>query len=239
MINAVNVGGKWGKKLLLGLLGVAAAFCMTGSAAHAQSKVQVFGGYSYGTNDLQYGCDCDPGLHGYAASFTYNLGPHVGLEGAFTGHNGTNTLYYEAPSDTEYGYNTYAKQNIYTYVGGPRLTLPVGNFSLYTHFLVGAAHLGETYSDVCTPPIGSDNSCYSEVDKLAGTGFTFKTGGGVDWNHGAWGIRILEVNYLHTDASVKDNQVEDGTTYNPSTNDVSGDSFEMAAGVTFNFGSAK
>jgi hypothetical protein len=210
---------------------------MTGSPAHAQSKTQVFGGYSYGTNNLQYGCECDPGLHGYGASFVYNFSSHVGLEGTFTGHNGTDTLEYYAPSSTQYGESDSAKQAIYTFTGGPRLSLPVGNFNLFTHFLVGGSHISETYSQTCTVPTGSDNdNCSLNVDKIYGTGFTFKTGGGLDWNHGAWGLRILEVDYLHSDLPVKDNPTSGGTGYNPETYDISGNSFEMLAGITFNFG---
>ncbi len=62
MFNFANVVGKWGKQVMLGVVGVGLAVGLSGSAAQAQSKMDVFGGYSYGTNSFTFTCDieCDP-----------------------------------------------------------------------------------------------------------------------------------------------------------------------------------
>jgi hypothetical protein len=239
MANFANVVGKWGKQVILGVVGVGLAVCMTSGTTQAQSKFNVFGGYSYGTNNIEYGCECDPGLHGYAGSFTYNLAPHIGLEGAFTGHNGTNTIYNEPVSANNYQDTQTAKQGLYTYTFGPRFSLPEGNFSLFSHFLVGGTHLSETLTYICTPPTGSEDTCTGDTNNVYGSGFAFKTGAGVDWNHGGWGIRILEVDYIHSDLYAKATETQSSTTYTPTSFDISGNSFELATGVTFNFGGSR
>jgi Outer membrane protein beta-barrel domain len=227
-----------GGRGLLGLMTAGLMMLLISSPAHAQSKINVFGGYSYGTNNVGYGCECDPGLHGYAASFTYNLAPHLGLEGTFSGHSGTTTVDSAAPSSEDTGFQDSVKQSIYTYTFGPRLSLPLGNFSVYTHFLVGATHMTENTSQVCLEST-DESGCYEPYyDNLKGNGFTFKTGGGVDWNHGAWGLRVLEVDYLHSDIPFSGTETESPSPAVAASFDSGVNSFEMAAGVTFNFGSS-
>jgi opacity protein-like surface antigen len=243
MINAVNVGGKWGKKLLLGLLGAAAAFCMTGSAAHAQGKIQIFGGYAYGgaSGNNDYYCDytCTEGFarQGFAVSAAYNFSTHIGLEGEFDRFSGNETLYaqgagyYEGETEKDNG-------SSYLYTFGPRLTYPVGSFALYTHVLVGGAHVHDNLADTCFP--GTGEGCGSpnpETANISGNGMALKIGGGVDWNHGVWGIRIVQVDYIHSQLSLggSDNEVYQPTfsSYGPSS------SLQVAAGVIINLGSAK
>lgn len=215
--------------LLLGM-----TVCTASRAGAQTSRFNVFGGYSYGTNNFYTGGD--PAMHGYGASFAVNVNNHIGFEGSFTGHNGTPTLYNRPATSTNYGYFDRAKEGLYDYTFGPRLFQNVGNFSLFTHFLVGAVHFSATETDTCTPPT-SGGSCggvnpYISTEK--GTGFAFKTGGGADWNHGHWGIRILEVDYVRGEmlAAFSDNA---GNSYS-ATN--SANNFELTTGITFNFGSS-
>ena len=120
--------------------------CLAGSAAQAQdSRLQVFGGYSFATHSCFGTCVLDevkdPGLHGYTAAFVYNFNSHLGLEANFSGHNGTPTIEHDYPTPFGTGEIDKQNQNLYIYTFGPRLSIDVGDFSLFAHFLVGGTHV--------------------------------------------------------------------------------------------------
>ncbi|HYB60978.1 MAG TPA: hypothetical protein VEH50_05815 [Methylomirabilota bacterium] len=229
---------------ILSVLGL--VICITSAPAHAQDgKISLFAGYSFGTNNFY---SFDPTLHGYAADFAYNLNKHIGLEANFSGHNGTTTIYSFPATTDDNGYNDTLRQDIYAYTFGPRLSLPMGHFTLFTHFLVGGAHLHEGYTEKCTPATGEDEetcnyiSGSTSIDYTSGSkgnGFAFKTGAGADWNHGFWGVRILEVDYVHAEVSTTENQTCTYACATPYKYTSSANNFELATGVTFNFGGAK
>jgi hypothetical protein len=234
--------GKWGKQVVLGLAVAGLAVCFSGSAAKAQSKMQVFGGYAYGggsTNNYCYYYCTPPSFprQGFEASFGYNFSTHVGIEAAFDGFNGTQTPESSPVGTGNNGENIKDKGSSYLYTFGPRLTYPVGDFSLYTHLLVGGAHVHDNYTETCIPygsgTCGSPDP-YTETD--SGNGMAFKIGGGVDWNHGVWGIRIVQLDYVHSQLSLSGS---DNETYSPTFSSYApGSSYEVAAGVTINFGSS-
>jgi len=202
--------------------------------AHAQdSKISLFAGYSFGTNTYYTG---DPGLHGYAFAAAFNFNNHVALEANFSGHNGTTQVY----SDSYSGDNTYAdmaRQDLYAYTFGPKLSIPAGHFSLFTHFLVGAAHTHDGETETCTPSSGSEGCGYNYPYQYStrGNGFAFKTGGGVDWDHGRWGVRVLEVDYVRTEVYGTETQTCANCTGVSTYKFDSGiNNFELDAGFTFN-----
>lgn len=222
--------------LLLGMtVGVA-------SRASAQTtKYNVFGGYSYGTNGVfapflgPFSLTMPTVLNGYGAAFTVNLTNHIGLEANFTGHNGTPTIQYQPPTSND-GYRDSVNASEYVYTFGPKLFQNIGDFSLFTHFLVGGVHLDNTVKETCIP--GTSDTCGTPNPSVLfaqkGSGFAFKTGGGVDWNHGRWGIRILEVDYVHGQMLSNLGGIIPGSgSLSTSTNN-----FEMTTGITFNFGSS-
>jgi len=217
----------------------ALAVLIVGAPAKAQdSKVNLFAGYSFGTNNFFEG---DPGLHGYAVSGVYNFNRHIGLEGNFSGHNGTSIEFFDMPTATQTGEKDSAGQDIYTYVFGPRLTLPVGSFSLFSHVLVGGSHVHEAGTDACVPATGvGGGTCganSSDYFRGSGSGMAVKIGGGVDWNHGRWGLRILEVDYVHSQLFDKESEVCNGC--EAESFDSSWSGVEMQAGVTLNLGKTK
>jgi hypothetical protein len=219
---------------------LALAVVMVSAPVKAQdSKVSLFGGYSFGTNNFNcnsnFGCE-DPGLHGYALAATYNFNKNIGLEAAFSGHNGSPTIFFNQPTSGETGDKGVAGQDIYTYTFGPKLTLPVGNFSLFTHVLVGGSHVHIAETDTCVPSTGTGGDCSGSTPGFAGgsgSGMAVKVGGGVDWNHGRWGIRILEANYVHSQLFAN---ITNCTGCTPFGVDTSWNGFEMSTGVIFNFG---
>lgn len=227
------------KKTWVSLAVVIALFLsFGGSIAKAQdSKMDVFGGYSFATGNCFNACDIDdPGFHGYALAYAYNLNRHIALEANFSGHNGTETTYSYAPTTDSTGYQYQSNVNIYTYTFGPRFSIPVGSFTLFSHILVGAAHLNSTETDTCLPATGSDEEGCGNPSKYHyvynGSGFATKIGGGVNWNHKRWGIRILEADFVHGEVSTKE-RYDGGNSYQYVS---SGSGFELATGVTFNFG---
>jgi hypothetical protein len=219
--------------LILSVLGL--VICLAGAPAHAQDgRISLFGGYSYGTNNFY---SYDPQLNGYGLAVAFNLNKHIGLEANFSGHNGSPVIDSAPASSTENGYNEVLRQDLYTYTFGPKLSLPVGHFTLFTHFLVGGAHIHEGYTEKCIQSSGSDDTCYTPYStSTRGNGFAFKTGGGVDWNHGHWGIRILEVDYVRAELFTTETCPDCSA---PESYSSSANNFELATGVTFNFGSTK
>jgi hypothetical protein len=208
------------KHVLLGAAVLAVLICWNSAPAEAQG-LDVFGGYSYELNNTNVSA-VDPGVHGYNLAVTANLNRHIGIEANFAGHNGRSTVYSDATeTDTVFTDN-------YTYTFGPKLTQPVGNFDIYTHFLVGAMQAHEGESDICT----ASYTC-SVTGSAHGTGFGFVTGGGVDWFHGHWGIRILEVDYVRGEpnfTSASSNSANVVT----APGEVS--DFRLATGVIWRFG---
>ncbi|HTZ75010.1 MAG TPA: hypothetical protein VMB47_13890 [Candidatus Aquilonibacter sp.] len=230
--------GRWGRQMVFGLTVAAVAVCLSGKTASAQSRMDLLGGYSYGSDGLSFYCGygCGNGLQGYAADFTYNLSPYIGLEGAFTGHRGSGALESEVATSSNNGYSDNESETMYVYTFGPRLTLPARNFTLFTHLLAGGLHMSDNYSNTCIPATGSSPDCYStETGKFYGSGFAFKTGGGVNWNHGAWGIRLLELNYVHGEMPLTETSNEYGQYHFQGS--TSG--FEMVTGVTFSIGTTE
>jgi hypothetical protein len=222
------------KQAIFGVVVLGLVFCLVSAPAHAQdSKINLFAGYSFGTNNL-YGFD--PTFNGYGLAFAYNLNKHIALEANFTGHNGTATLESYLPSTDDNGYTDVLRQDMYTYTFGPKLSQRVGDFTLFTHVLVGGAHVHEGYTEKCVPATGEDEESCSSTQYTSGSkgnGFAFKTGGGVDWNHGMWGIRILEVDYIRAEINTTENETCSECTsiytYNAAAND-----FELATGFTIN-----
>lgn len=224
--------------LVLSLLGF--ILCLSGIAAQAQDtgKISVFGGYSFLSNSWGNGCigACFGGgtteLHGYAASADYSFNNHIGMEANFSGHNGSPVFQSGTAAGSNNGYIYREPQDLYTLTFGPKVSLPVGNFTLFTHFLVGVAHGHEGFNYTCIQaPSGTCGS--SSSTSASGTGFAYRTGAGVDWNHGHWGIRILEVDYVHPSIYVTESC---STCTTLGSFDISGNNFELSTGVTFNFG---
>jgi hypothetical protein len=227
------------KKMLFGLLVLGLIFCLTSAPAQAQNvnhegRWGLFAGYAYGTNNINA---FDPGIHGYTAAVTYNFNNHIGLEANFSGHNGTSPISFTPATSTANGRNDTLAQDLYTYTFGPKITQRVGNFSLFTHFLVGGVHVHEGFVDKCLLSSGTDSSCFTTFrSNSRGNGFAFKTGAGVDWNHGRWDLRILEVDYIRNEIFVTETCSIDCSNGAPFSNNSAANNFELSTGISFHFG---
>jgi hypothetical protein len=88
-------------------------FALACGSAHAQSSLDVFGGYSY--QRLNSASGADTNLSGWAAEAQVNMTRSISLVTAFSGGYGTQT-----GADLAY----------YTYMGGPRFSLHIGRESI-------------------------------------------------------------------------------------------------------------
>jgi hypothetical protein len=93
-------------------------------------------------------------------------------------------------------------------------------------------HSHQESTDICIPATTPGSTCSGTPDTtvLKGSGMAFKTGAGLDWNHGRWGIRILEVDYVHGSTSATCSL---GCTPVIGLN-LGANNFELATGLTFN-----
>jgi opacity protein-like surface antigen len=154
---------------------VASLMLLVPLAALAQAeypKAEVFGGYSYFRANPD-----EMNLHGWEASVAANITNWFGVEGDFSGHYGSPTIYgFEIP---------YVDVNVnsYTFMAGPKLTYRSGSIAPFGHFLIGAARAS-------TGAYG-----YS----LSDTALAAAVGGGIDINLSkSVAIRAIQADYLMT-----------------------------------------
>lgn len=140
--------------------------------------VEVFGGYSYYSADLNIDTDFDDdiidfddreGIHGIGLSVAGNFHPNVGIVADFSYHKKQLDFLGE-DFDT----------STLVFLFGPRFTARGGGVNGFGHVLVGGTRIK-------AEDFGSD------------TGLTFGVGGGVDINvHPNVAIRLFQADYLPT-----------------------------------------
>jgi hypothetical protein len=138
--------------------------------AIAQDKLEVFGGYEYlnlGSNNTNGINLSSQGFNGWNASATGKFNRFFGVEGDFAGT-------YASVSGVNW--------HVYTYTGGPVVTMPAPFIRPFAHVLFGGMQL-----------TGS-----SSGNSASWNGFTTMFGGGVDAKvNRALAIRIAQVDWLY------------------------------------------
>jgi hypothetical protein len=173
---------------------------LTAVAQEEFPRAEVFGGYSYfRANPDEFN------LHGWNASVAGNLTSWFGVEGDFSGHYG---------SPSVYGFGIpMVDISSHTFMGGPKLTYRSGAVAPFAHFLVGAARAatgayGLTVSD---------------------TALAAAVGGGIDINlNERIAIRAIQADYLMT-------RFQTGPAILFSGLDNRQDNFRLSAGIVFRF----
>jgi hypothetical protein len=139
----------------------------------AQSKLELFGGYQYLHNgDVSVVGESQPnssqGYNGWDASARFNVAKFIGVEGDFSG---------------SYANISGISTHIYTYSGGPVVSVRVGGIQPFVHVLFGGTRL-----------TGSQSSA-----SLSTNGYNVMVGGGVDAkvNRLLW-IRIGQVDWIYS-----------------------------------------
>lgn len=130
-------------------------------------KFEVFGGYSYikimsASAGLSSYTGASPlGSSGWQASANWNLNPWFGLKADFDGNY------------------CCSGQYIYSFLGGPQLSVRKPKYTLFGHALVGGANARGLY--------------------ITDTNVAWVVGGGLDWNVRRFlAIRLPEVDYFGT-----------------------------------------
>lgn len=158
---------------------VAGLMLLTASLAMAQSnsKIDVFGGYSYFSQDTNGATD-RLNLNGWTASATYNFHKYLGATAEFSGAYGSPDIF---------GVNTTEHQH--TFLFGPTVNfIRTNKVNVFGHALFGVA----------------DSSASALGVSTSDTGFAMALGGGVDYNlKKHFGVRLAQVDWMRT--SVFDN----------------------------------
>lgn len=152
------------------IVGVASAQIPTGG--------NVFIGYSYSREGAAFGESPTVNLNGWEGSLEGKFLPWIGIVADFgAGYGSTDELVPGiGPSHIE------VKK--YTYLFGPRVSVPVGRFTPFAHFLLGAGHINDA--------------------GITDTSFATAVGGGIDYRliHGiAWRIQGDEVHTRFFDST--------------------------------------
>ncbi len=134
----------------------------------AQDKVEVFGGYQYLHIGQNTTLDTNgQGFNGWNAAAAYNFRKHIGVEGDFSG---------------TYATVSGVSWHVYTYAGGPVVSMPMGRIKPFAHVLFGGVKLSESDSGV----------------SASESGFTTMFGGGVDVKAiKNISVRLAQVDWLY------------------------------------------
>ncbi len=149
---------------------IAAVLFLFAGFANAQVPGgNIFFGYSYeSTNTSAFGPSLvastatRPNLNGWQASFEGKILPFLGIVGDVAGHYGSQNLTEITPNGPQTINVTGHEQE---YLFGPRLSVPVGNFTPFAEAFVGVAHI-HTGGSLPTP---------------SNTAFASAFGGGLDY----------------------------------------------------------
>jgi opacity protein-like surface antigen len=162
-------------------LGLAVLWLASLAVAQIPTSGNIFVGYSF-ENTNWSGIDSSlarPNLHGWKASLEGKVFPHLGIVTDFSSHYGSESFVSESP-------NGPVRVNVtgheWEILFGPRLSIPIGNFTPFAEGMVGVAHIHN----------GGD------FPSSSNTSFATALGGGLDYRL----IKILavrlEVDYVGT-----------------------------------------
>jgi hypothetical protein len=143
------------------------------ASAQIPTRGNIFVGYSFSRTQSIGGT---VSLNGWEGSLEGKFLPWIGLVADFGAGYGTSNV---VPVGCPIGVNCTGSVRRYTYLFGPRVSIPVGRFTPFAHFLFGAAHVN--------------------VQGATDTSFATAVGGGLDYRliHGlAW---RLQFDNVHTD----------------------------------------
>jgi opacity protein-like surface antigen len=206
-----------------------AAVVMVGLAAFAQefprAEVGVMYSYSRFTPSTHYAPNLN--LNGGGGEVAFNVNSWLGIKAELMG-SGASKATFTIPSGDPIaprGANVQVSGNLFTYLFGPRIRVPLGRFHPYLHALFGGAHSSvfanaeSACSGICQPIAPTTAS-----SKPSQNAFGMALGGGLDIPVGhVVGIRVAQVDYLMT-----------RFTNRFATNNQN--NFRYSAGVVFNFG---
>jgi hypothetical protein len=218
-------------KLRRVVLAIAPLLFVTATAAMAQSdeKFDVYGDYSY----IQF----NPSLtglqsrafNGGGGGVQYNFLHFLGIKADFQGYGSTSwTVNYAGPVVTPHGTipaGSYTSTgNMFTYLFGPVVRVPLHRFTVFGNVLFGQSNTNG-YANLV-------QAINSGGGSLQATGtqhpFTMDVGGGLDLNiNKTIALRLGEIDYMLTRYT------------NPITSTNNQNNFRYVGGIVFKFGGGK
>jgi opacity protein-like surface antigen len=140
---------------------------------------QVFGGYSYAPTNFSY---LGGGQNGWNAALDVNSRKWVGFTADFAQYFST----------FSFGSGPNFNEKTFTFLLGPRVSIPLSKVTPFGHFLIGSAHIGDNISG----------------DFSSGTSFAWDFGGGVDFTLTRHLALRGEGNYMHSHFVTSDTQLQ-------------------------------
>lgn len=115
--------------------------------AQIPTSGNIFIGYSYSGGNVfvpaapeRASASHSTGLNGWEGSLEGKLAPWVGIVADLSGHYGSHDLLvcsFVLPPCSTFKFNAHT----YTFMFGPRVSVPIGKFTPFAHALLGAGHI--------------------------------------------------------------------------------------------------
>jgi opacity protein-like surface antigen len=197
------------------LCAVTLLFAGAAAAQDDDSKVEVFGGYSYVRVNPGFGA---PGLNfnGGSGSIAYKVFPMISLVGDFGGYHWGGSGDFSGEDATAV-----------SYMFGPKASFHAGPITPFVQTLFGGTHISGSGCDDCCDTrvragragVRSEGDGCGESFFGSDNAFSLTVGGGLDWNATPHiGVRLIQAEYYMT-------RFESNTQNNA----------RISAGVTFRF----
>jgi len=161
------------------------------AAAQDDSKVTLFGGYSYVRADESLlGTNGSSNFNGGSGSIAYKVFPMVSLVADFGGYHWSGS-----------GDISGSDATAVSYMFGPKLSTHVGPVEPFVQTLFGGTHVSGSFfcSDCCDTTRVHREGGTCEEGSGSDNAFSMTVGGGVDWNVTPHiGVRLIQAEYYMT-----------------------------------------
>lgn len=213
---------------------LAGVLLLFGSSVYAQDtqKVEVFGEYSYLRFNPTLSYLKNRSFNGGGGGVQYNFTQYFGFKGELMGYGSTNftipagtyNIPKLSPDPIVLGAPITTKGDMFTYLFGPVVRVPVSKVTPFGELLFGGSNSNAYANQV--KGICNNFTCISSPSSLSGTQhpFTMAFGGGLDIkvSH-SFSIRPIEIDYVLSRYT------------NPLTSTNNQNSFRYSAGAVFHF----
>jgi opacity protein-like surface antigen len=119
------------------------------AAGMAQAQIPTSGNIFVGYSFARAGASPTVNLNGWEASLEGKFLPWIGIVGDFGATYGSTIETFPCPPNVFRCGTVNSNVRRYTYLFGPRVSVPLGRFTPFAQFLVGAAHI-DSFGDTDT-----------------------------------------------------------------------------------------
>jgi hypothetical protein len=218
-------------------LGICLVLCSLAAFSQNDSKVQVFGGYSFLHLDSGgiSNAVLDPSgtftmknnFSGWTGEFQYNVTDWGGIVADVSGNYGTRV---SAPASS--GFTGIPSGSSYTFMVGPVVQQSAGKLRPFAHVLFGFDRQDTDLASAAAS-LSTGLSTFPTPTNAKDTAFAMAMGGGVDWKAGRHiSLRLGQIDYLYTAHDYSMESAELGAV----SNFTHQNNFRFSTGVVFNLG---